>query len=68
MYKKRKKIKLNQNEIKLLICTLQSSLDSARDMYVLSSDEEKFDALETQRNKALLINKLKQYIPTQKHS
>jgi len=68
MYGKRKKIKLSQNEIKLLICTLQSSLDSARDTYVLSSDEEKFDALETQRNKALLINKLKQYIPTQKHS
>lgn len=61
MYKKKKKIKLSENEIKLLICTLEASLDSARIGYFSVSEAEKMNALETQRKKAQLIQKLKQF-------
>lgn len=68
MNKKRKKIKLSENEIKLLICTLEASLDSARNEYFSVSEAEKMNALETQRKKAQLIQKLKLYTTCNKHT
>jgi len=58
---KAKKIKLSENEIKLLICTLQASIDGARNIYTLPLESDRINALETQRQKAHLIQKLKQY-------
>jgi hypothetical protein len=55
------KIKLDTKEIELLICALEASLDSARHIYDMESETEQIDALETQRHKAILIQKLKQY-------
>lgn len=60
------KITLDTREIELLICALEASLDSARYIYDIESESEKIDALETQRHKALLIQKLKQYSPCKK--
>jgi hypothetical protein len=63
MIRKTKKIPLNKKEITLLICTLQASLDSARTAYTISSESERISAIESQREKAELINKLKKYGP-----
>ncbi len=60
----KKKITFEQGEIELLICTLEASLDSARNSYMIVSDIERMQALETQRQKAKLIHKLKQYLPS----
>ncbi len=63
MYRSHKKIRLSEDEISLLLCTLEASLDSARHSYMITSENERIHALETQRQKAKLIQKLKQYLP-----
>ena len=53
------KVKLSEEEIELIICVLEASLDSAMPCrYAESSDGELF-AMETQRKKAELIEKMK---------
>jgi len=64
---KNHKIRLEDKEIELILCTLQASLDSARNAYTLSSEAEWIDALETQKQKAKLIQKLKQYSNCSNH-
>jgi hypothetical protein len=68
MFRKNKKIRLSENEISLLLCTLEASLDSARHSYTITSEKERIQALETQRQKAKLIQKLKEYLPDSKRS
>lgn len=63
MIRKKHKITLEDKEIELILCTLQASLDSARTAYTLSSESERINAIESQREKAKLINKLKKYGP-----
>ena len=53
------RIKLNENEMDLIICALEASLDSAKPCSFATSSLEKVSALETRREKAKLIVKIK---------
>ena len=53
------KIELSENEIELIICALEASLDSAKPCSFATSSLEKASALETRREKAKLIAKIK---------
>ena len=54
------KIKLSENEIDLLVCVLEASLDSAMPCRYAESYAGELSAMETQRKKAELIERMKE--------
>jgi len=53
------KIKLSEKEIELIICVLEASLDSAMPCRYAESSAGELSAMETQRKKAELIERMK---------
>ena len=54
------KVKLSEKEIELIICVLEASLDSALPCRYEESSEGELFAMETQRKKAELIERMKE--------